>query len=198
MDDQKREIQRVLLNRTHRELDGSLAAVPPGMRLPMQGLGTGWGALHLLGMTCIRRQYRSGSGTAAEAARVALSRLGRSVRLEESPQAEACLCRSLLSTPVLITTEQQGTLLTVSAYTARGALSALRCRRALDALEKSFPEALEPVKMEKPPAKERKMTWTRQRKKGKREAPRVHSTAKRKTAAGKEDPAAASEKSDRA
>lgn len=163
MNEQEKEIRRILLNRTRLGADGCITATQAGAHDLLQGLGTGWGSIHILGLACRQRQYRMKGGAAADFLPEVLNRLGRKVRLETAPQADACLCRGLLSMPVLVTAEREKRMIRVSAYTARDATAELRCRRVLNALEKGLPETVEAVEMPKPTAEEHRQTWAERR-----------------------------------
>lgn len=183
MDNQTWEIRQLLLGRTVWTKDGCLTALPKGQRMRFQGMGNGWGAVHFLGITYRERGYQLAANAPAKLPAELLYRMGRPVRLEERPKASACLCRYLMSAPVLLTAEREGNLLRVSAFTAKGALSALTCLRALNTFEKGLPETVTPLegagtgkrrkkearRKEEKPKKDTKKTGKRLNKGGKRE-----------------------------
>ena len=149
MDNQTREIRQILLGRTMWTQDGCLEALQKGQRMRFQGMGNGWGALHFLGIARRERTYQLPANTPAKLAAELLNRMGRPVRLAEQPKVSACLCRYLMSAPVLLTAEREGNQLRVSAFTAKGALSALTCLRALNTFEKGLPETVKPAEKKK-------------------------------------------------
>ncbi len=138
MDERTRELRRILLGQYKREPDGTLTVLPAGIQntLPrFQGLSTGWGAMHLGGMTRRSRNYDAPAGMDREKLEGALKTLGRLVRLESAPQAAACLFQYRMALPVLLVAEQDDSGAAVTAYTPRDALAQFRCRLALRKLD---------------------------------------------------------------
>lgn len=164
MDNQTREIRQILLGRTMWTQDGCLEALQKGQRIRFQGMGNGWGAVHFLGIARRERTYQLPANTPAKLAAELLNRMGRPVRLAEQPKVSACLCRYLMSAPVLLTAEREGNQLRLSAFTAKGALSALICLRALNTFEKGLPETVKPVEQKEPNAGKRGLGVMHQRK----------------------------------
>ena len=139
MDERTREIRQVLLGRCRRLEDGSLSVIPAEERWQLgsfQGVSTGWGAIHFLGLSHRERSCPLQAGMPKDCLEDAMKTLGRAVYLEPSQEFSACLCNNWLTTPVLLMASRDGNRVEMSAYTARGALAPLRCRRALRMLER--------------------------------------------------------------
>ena len=184
MDNQTREIRQILLGRTVWTQDGCLEALQKGQRMRFQGMGNGWGALHFLGIARRVRTYQLPVNAPEKLPAELLYRMGRAVRLAEQPKVSACLCPHLMSAPVLLTAEREGDQLRVSAFTAKGALSALICLRALNTFEKGLPETVKPVEQKEANAGKRGLGVMNQRKeKGAKKA--EEKTSKRKNKGGK-------------
>ena len=164
MDNQTREIRQILLGRTVWTQDGCLEALQKGQRMRFQGMGNGWGALHFLGIASRERSYQLPANAPGKLSEELLYRMGRPVRLMEQPKVSACLCRHLMSAPVLLTGEQKGSILRVSVLTAKGVLSALTCLRTLNTFEKGLPETVKPVEQKEVNAGKRGLGVMRQRK----------------------------------
>lgn len=139
MDEQTREIRQILLGRFQKEEDGSLAAVPAGSHWRLggfQGLSTGWGAVHFLGIAHRKQDCSLSSGMQKAQLDEAMKTFGRVVQLKKSPGVSACLCQHWMTAPVLLTVACEGAVIEMSVYTTRGILSRLACRRALQMLER--------------------------------------------------------------
>lgn len=145
MDNQTREIRQILLGRTVWTQDGYLEALQKGQRMRFQGMANGWGAVHFLGIARRERTYQLPVNAPEKLPAELLYRMGRAVRLTEQPKVSACLCRHLMSAPILLTAEREGNQLRISVFTAKGALSALACLRALNTFEKGLPETVKPA-----------------------------------------------------
>ncbi len=144
MDERTREIRRILLGRCRRMEDGSLEVIPSEERWQprsFQGVSAGWGAIHFLGITHRTRSCRLQAGAPKSGLEESMEALGRAVHLESAQGTSACLCSSLLAAPVLLTASRDGSCIEMSAYTARGVLAPLRCRRALRMLERRLLDA---------------------------------------------------------
>ena len=138
MDEQTKEIRQILLGRFQRRDDGSLTAVPAGEHWRLggfQGLSVGWGAMHFLGIAHKKRDCTLSTGMQKAQLDEAMKIFGRVVQLEKSPGVSACLSQHWMTAPVLITAACEGNNIEMSAYTTRGLLSSLACRRALRMLE---------------------------------------------------------------
>lgn len=143
MNAQMKEIRQLLLGRFVRGEDGCLTARPAGQRTDLrgvQGVSTGWGAVHFLGIAHREQCIPIPAGTAPALLEDAMKALGRPVRLETSPELSACLIQRLMASPVVLTVCRDGAELEATAYTARGLASPLTCRRTLRALEKTLEE----------------------------------------------------------
>lgn len=149
MDNDMKEIRRILLGQLMRTEDGRLAAAQSGQRMRFQGLVNGWGAVRFLGVTHRERKYQMVNKVSVKEARNILSRMGQAVELREMPKASACLCRLFMMPPVLVAVETDGTQLRVMAFTGRDLLAPSLCRRTLNAFEKGLPETAVPVMEEK-------------------------------------------------
>lgn len=145
MDNRTREIRQVLLGRTVWTQDGFLKVRQKGQHMGFQGVGNGWAAVRFLGISHRERLYRLPANAPKKLTEELLYRMGRPLQLEEQPKAVACLCRYLMSAPVLLIAEREENLLRVSAYTARGLLSPLAHLRTLNSFEKGLPETVKPV-----------------------------------------------------
>lgn len=143
MDDRMKEIRQILLGRFDRGEDGRLTARPVGRRPDLrgiQGVSTGWGAVHFLGIARQNRQIEMPAGAAAERLDEVMRTLGRPVHLETSPELSACLMQRLMASPVVLTACWDGKDVEATAFTARGVTSPMTCRRALRTLEKMLRE----------------------------------------------------------
>lgn len=139
MDEQTKEIRQILLGRFQKEEDGILAAVPSGRPWRLggfQGLSAGWGAVHFLGIAHKKQDCSLSTGVQKAQLDEAMRTFGRVVQLKKSPKTTACLCQHWMSAPVLLTAVCEGTSIEMSAYTTRGLLSSLVCRRSLRMLER--------------------------------------------------------------
>lgn len=138
MDERTKEIRQILLGRFQRKEDGSLAAAPKGNHWRpggFQGLSVGWGAVHFLGISHSKLDCSLSSGVQKAQLDAAMQTLGQVVQLEKSPGISACLCQHWMAAPVLLTAACEGTNIEMSAYTTRGVLASLVCRRTLRMLE---------------------------------------------------------------
>lgn len=154
MNERLKEIRKVLLGQTQKLDDGSIVAATHRKHIggSFQGVSRGWGVMHVLGIAHRARSCSVKTAIPKGRMREILKTQGELVYLEKSPEVLACLCRSWLLEPVLLTAWWDGKQLIVYAYTARGIFAPLACRRALKALEKKLPTKLEPYR-EKPPQK---------------------------------------------
>ncbi len=138
MDERTKEIRQILLGRFQRKEDGSLTTIPTGKHWQLgdfQGLSVGWGAMHFLGIAHKKRDCTLSTGMQKAQLDEAMKIFGRVVQLEKSPGVSACLSQHWMTTPVLLTAACEGTSIEMSAYTTRGILSSIVCRRALQILE---------------------------------------------------------------
>ncbi len=162
MNERLKEIRKVLLGQTQKLDDGSIMASAHGRRSgrSFQGVSSGWGAMHFLGITHRARACSVKTAIPKGRMREILKTQGEPVYLEKSPEVLACLCRRWMLEPVLLTAWWNGKQLIVFAYTARGIFAPLACRRTLKALEKKLPAKLEPYRekpsQKKPPVKSAK------------------------------------------
>ena len=141
MDDRMKEIRQLLLGRFVHGEDGCLTARPTGQRADIrsvQGVSTGWGAVHFLGIAHREQRIPMSAGTAEESLEDVMKTLGRPVRLETAPTLSACLIQRLMVSPIVLEAFRDGDEIKATAYTARGTVSQLTCRRALRALEKAL------------------------------------------------------------
>lgn len=168
MDNQRKEIQRILLGRLMRTEDGHLTAVPPGQRMQFQGLVNGWGTVRFLGMTRRMRTYQLENKLSVKEVQDILSRMGQAVELQASPKASACLCSLFLMAPVLVSVETTGTELRVTADTGRDPFAPMLCRRVLEKFAKGLPETAVLVAEERPKKPEKPKKSDRQKKKEKK------------------------------
>ncbi len=152
MNERLKEIRKVLLGQTQKLDDGSIMAAAHGRRIggSFQGVSRSWGAMHFLGITHRARSCSVRTAIPKGRMREILSTQGELVYLEKSPEVLACLCRSWMLEPVLLTAWWNGKQLIVYAYTARGIFAPLACRRTLKALEKKLPGKLEQYREKTP------------------------------------------------
>lgn len=151
MNERLKEIRKVLLGQTQKLDDGSIAAAARRRRIggSFQGVSRSWGVMHVLGIAHRARSCSIKTAIPKGRMREILRTQGELVYLEKSPEVLACLCRSWLLEPVLLTVWWDGKQLIVYAYTARGIFAPLACRKTLKSLEKKLPGKLEPYR-EKP------------------------------------------------
>ena len=131
---QKKEIRAVLLGKTGLTEDGRVIALGSGFHLSA-GVADGAGAVRFLGIA--KREYcfatkRSPEKT-LEAARTAMFEIGRGLVLRETPDAEACLIRYILTKPVVLVFRYVGDVPVLTALTGRsltGWISMWRAKRA--------------------------------------------------------------------
>lgn len=156
MNERLKEIRKVLLGQTQKLDDGSIVAAAHRKHIggSFQGVSRGWGVMHVLGIAHRARSCSVKTAIPKGRMREILKTQGELVYLEKSPEVLACLCRSWLLEPVLLTAWWDGKQLIVSAYTARGIFAPLACRRTLKSLEKKLPGKLEQYR-EKSPQKKR-------------------------------------------
>lgn len=143
MDDRTKEIRQLLLGRFDRGEDGRLTARPVGQRPDLrgiQGVSTGWGAVHFLGIARRNRPIEMPAGAATERLEEVMQMLGRPVHLETAPTLSACLVQHWMASPVVLTACWDGAEVDATAYTARGIAARMTCRRALRTLEKALRE----------------------------------------------------------
>ena len=186
MDEGLKEIRRVLLGQTQRLEDGSIMALPAGSHgrgRSFQGVSTGWGAVHLLGITRRARRCTLQKAITLEKLTEILQSQGRLVRLQHTPEALACLCRHWMAEPVLITIQWDGVRFLITAYTARSLFAPLACRRVFRALGKKIPGTMEKQKREKKARRSnapRKAPKKAPQKKQKKDTPKRASKSKKK------------------
>ena len=146
MDERLREIRKLLLGQTQRMQDGSIMAVQTsghrnGRRF--QGVSTGWGAIHFLGITHRTRSCALRTAISHETLSNIMKTQGRIVHLEKSPKTLACLVQRPATKPVLITLQWDGKRFLITAYTARGIFAPLTCRIMLGVFGKKLPGTME-------------------------------------------------------
>ena len=139
-----KEIRDILLGRIVR-LEAKLwAAAPAGTKVPFYGARDGAVDVRLFGVTyrsdCCQTEGMEPS-IAFAAAETALNSMGRPVQLRSMPERKACLYTPYWIAPVLLTLEQDGNSMWLTAYTGRSMLiGQFRCRIALWILERRLPE----------------------------------------------------------
>ena len=139
-----KEIRDILLGRIVRLEDGLWAAAPAGTQVPFYGARDGAVDVRLFGVTyrsdCCQTEGMEPS-IAFAAAETALNSMGRPMRLRSMPERKACLYAPYWIAPVLLTIEQDGNRLWLTAYTGKSMLiGRFRCRIALWILERRLPE----------------------------------------------------------
>ena len=138
MDERTKEIRQALLGRCVMAQDGTLEVIPASdrkIRLGMQGVSAGWGAVHFFGVTCRRAVCEAKNPVTVPQLEGHMQSVGRLLRLSTAPDTAACLCHGYMSSPILLTAQPAADGVEIAAYTARSLLSSLRCRSALRALK---------------------------------------------------------------
>lgn len=151
-----KEIRAALMGRLVAAEDGRLAAAAPGAFGGFR-FGDGADAVLLLGIAQRTRTYETKNARAAvlAAARKAMANSGRGLALRAQPECVACLCRSLLTHPVVLTFAVEDGKPTLRAYTARSPTCRLALRRAIERFEKSLPEGMTPAEVRRDKKAER-------------------------------------------
>ena len=169
---EKKEIKRALLGKIEPTADGRLTVCPVG-QLWTLGVGDGATAVRLLGVARRARCYETKQGEAKvlKTAADCMLHVGRALVLQEQPQTPACLCRYLLTRPVVLTFRFEEGVPVLTAWTGRGLTGWISQRRAIRAFEAHLPDAIKlsdrkppkDKKEEKPPkekkAKKKKPLW---------------------------------------
>lgn len=177
-DPKKAEIKRVLMGKAVLAEDGRLVAVPAGVWMPTPiGIGDGAGAVRFLGVTGRVRTYatKNGRERVMAIAKKSMQNVGRSLALNEQPEAVACLIRYVLTRPAVLVFTYVDGVPTLTAWAGRGLTGRLALRRAIRAFEVGLPDTMVAaegkLKKEEKPPKEKKEKKEKKKKKGAKEAP---------------------------
>lgn len=160
MDERLREIRKLLLGQTQMMQDGSIMAVQTsghGNGRRFQGVSTGWGAVHFLGITHRTRSCALRTSISQETLSNIMKTQGRIVHLGKSPKTFACLVQHPAIKPVLITLQWDGKRFLITAYTARGIFAPLTCRIMLSIFGRRLPGTME--KYQEKTRKKQKKCW---------------------------------------
>jgi hypothetical protein len=168
-----KEVRDILLRRIVRQNEQFWTVAPSDVKFHFHGVRDGAGDVRLFGVTHLTRSYQVTDmepTVVLSAAESALNSLGYPMRLASMPDAKGCLYTPNWIAPVLLTVEQGGDGLQMSAYTGRSLLFAkIRCRIALWILEKRLPEGItcagKNKKLEKKEAKQKEAKQKEPRKK---------------------------------
>ena len=162
-----KEIRAALMGRLAAAEDGRLAVPAPGAFGGFH-FGDGADAVLLLGIARRTRTYETKDSRAAvlAAAKKAMANSGRGLALRSQPECAACLCRSLLTHPVVLAFAIEDGKPALRAYTARSPTCRLALRRAIGRFEKSLPEGMTPaeVRRDKEAEREAKQAAKREKK----------------------------------
>ena len=141
-----KEVRDILLRRIVRQNEQFWTVAPSDVKFHFHGVRDGAGDVRLFGVTHLTRSYQVTDmepTVVLSAAESALNSLGYPMRLASMPDAKGCLYTPNWIAPVLLTVEQGGDGLQMSAYTGRSLLFAkIRCRIALWILEQRLPEGI--------------------------------------------------------
>ena len=141
-----KEVRDILLRRIVRQNEQFWTVAPSDVKFHFHGVRDGAGDVRLFGVTHLTRNYQATDmepTVVLSAAESALNSLGYPMRLASMPDAKGCLYTPNWIAPVLLTVEQGGDGLQMSAYTGRSLLFAkIRCRIALWILEQRLPEGI--------------------------------------------------------
>lgn len=142
----KKEIRDILLGRVVQLDEQFWGVAPSDAKFHFQGLKDGAGDVRLFGVTHLTRCYQvveMEPAIAFAAAETALYSMGRPMYLELAPEKKACLYAPNWIAPVLLTFEQVGEQLQLTAYTGHSLLvGRIRCRIAQWILEQRLPEGV--------------------------------------------------------
>jgi hypothetical protein len=177
----KKEIRDILLGRVVQLDEQFWGVAPSDAKFHFQGLKDGAGDVRLFGVTHLTRCYQvleMEPAIAFAAAEMALYSMGRPMRLELTPEKKACLYAPNWIAPVLLTFEQAGEQLQLTAYTGHSLLvGRIRCRIARWILEQRLPEGVVRTAADKKPVRDEAKREKVSREKPKKMAP--GKTAKR-------------------
>jgi hypothetical protein len=182
-----KEIRDILLGRIVRLEDKLWAAAPAGTKVPFYGARDGAVDVRLFGVTyrsdCCQTEGMEPS-IAFAAAETALNSMGRPVQLRSMPERKACLYTPYWIAPVLLTLEQDGNSMWLTAYTGRSMLiGQFRCRIALWILERRLPAEITCTGKNKKPDREyAEKKKTEEKNVSKRVSKRVSPPKKKKVA----------------
>ena len=141
-----KEVRDILLQRIVRKDDQFWAAAPADVKFHFHGLRDGAGDVRFFGVIHRTSHYGVGEiepAIAFASAETALYSMGKPLYLESIPGSRGCLYAPNWIAPVLLTVEQEGDGLKMTAYTGRSLVAGpLRCRVAMWILSQRLPEGV--------------------------------------------------------
>ena len=147
MDEALKEIKDALLGRTMIAEDGRLCVMGQGdFRIPI-GVGEGAASIRVLGVSVDSWRFDSSYDPqrTMEIAVQCMQNIGRGLILRSQPYTAACLIRSVLVRPVVMTFSYEADYPVLSIYTGRSASSLIAVRSAYKSFTDQLPGSIAPV-----------------------------------------------------